>query len=163
MVKTPSDRGQSIVLFAATLPFLFVLLGGLIDMMGAVITYHRAIIALDSATFAASQAIDLDVFDHEQRMILDPDVARQLAGQYMSINQRGVMVGVSFYIVDDTVYGEATAVYNTVMLGAIGISNIRMHVTSTGLPEWGVHEEFTYTSDRVMCIHFPQSDYPPPA
>jgi hypothetical protein len=137
-----SEKGQVLLLFIAALPALMAIFALMVDLGGAAITYHRAQIALDAATFAGAQAIDFNVYDHEQRIRLDGALATNWAGQYLSLNQRGGLIMGSFYVEGDTVYGVGTMEYRTLFIGAIGIGTIRTQVTSAASPGWGIRDEF---------------------
>ena len=132
------ERGQVLVLFAVVLPVLAAMVALMVDIGGAAITYHRAQIALDSAAFAAAQAVDLDVLDHTQRVEIDPYLAGQLAGQYASLNSRGRLQIVSFYVDRDTVYVTGTMVYRTLFAGALGLDTVRARVVSSATPGYGI-------------------------
>jgi hypothetical protein len=136
------ERGQIILLFIAALPAIMAIFALMVDLGGAAITYHRAQIALDAATFAGAQAVDMDIYDHEQRIRLDAALATNWAGQYLSVNQRGGIIMGSFYVEGDTVYGVGVMEYRTLFLSAIGIGTIRTQVTSAASPGWGISEEW---------------------
>jgi hypothetical protein len=137
-----SERGQILLLFIAALPALMAIFALMVDLGGAAITYHRAQIALDAATFAGAQAIDLNVYDHEQRIQLDGTLATNWAGQYLSLNQRGGLILGSFYVEGDTVYGAGVMEYRTLFIRAIGIGTIQTQVTSAASPGWGIRDEW---------------------
>lgn len=133
-----AERGQVLVLFAVVLPVLAAMVALMADIGGAAITYHRAQIALDSAAFAAAQAVDLDVLDHAQRVEINPYLAGQLAGQYASLNSRGRLQIVSFYVDGDTVYVTGTMVYRTLFASAVGLDTVRARVVSSATPGYGI-------------------------
>ena len=130
--------GQVLVLFAVVLPVLAAMVALMVDIGGAAITYHRAQIAADAAAFAAAQAIDVDVLDHTQRLELNPYFAGQLAGQYASLNSRGELQIISFYVDRDTVYVTGQMVYRTLFASALGIDTIRARVASSATPGFGI-------------------------
>jgi hypothetical protein len=137
-----SERGQILLLFIAALPAIMAIFALMVDLGGAAITYHRAQIALDAATFAGAQAVDINVYDHEQRIRLDGALATTWAGQYLSLNQRGGIIMGSFFVEGDTVYGIGVMEYRTLFIGAIGLRTIRTQVTSAASPGWGISEEW---------------------
>lgn len=137
-----SERGQILLLFIAALPAVMAILALMVDLGGAAITYHRAQIALDAATFAGAQAIDINVYDHQQRIRLDGAMATTWAGQYLSLNQRGGLIMGSFYVEGDTVYGVGVMEYRTLFIRAIGIGTIQTQVTSAATPGWGIRDEW---------------------
>ena len=132
------QRGQILILFAVVLPVLAAMVALMVDIGGAAITYHRAQVALDSAAFAAAQAVDLDALDHTQTIQLDPYQAGQLAGQYASLNSRGQLQIVSFYIDRDTVYVTGQMVYRPLLAGAVGIDTVRARVVSSATAGFGI-------------------------
>ena len=134
------QQGQVILLFAVALPVLVALLALAMDLGGATITYHRAQIALDAATFAAAQAVDQNIFDHTQRVELDPYVAGSMAGQYASLNSRGELVMTSFEVRGDTVFASGRMLYRPLFAGLFGVDVIRARVTSSAGPGFGVVE-----------------------
>ena len=127
-----------LLLFAVMLPVLGAMLALMVDIGGAAITYHRAQIALDSAAFAAAQAIDVDALDHTQQIQLDPYLAGQLAGQYASLNSQGELQILSFYVDRDTVYLTGQMTYRTLFAGAVGVHVIRARVSSSASPGFGI-------------------------
>ncbi len=138
MGKRTRERGQVLLLFAVMLPVLAAMLALMTDIGGASITYHRAQVALDSAAFAAAQAIDVDALDHTQEVRLDPYWAGQLAGQYASLNSRGELQILSFYVDGDTVYVTGQMVYRTLFAGAVGVDVVRARVSSSATPGFGI-------------------------
>jgi Flp pilus assembly protein TadG len=132
------QRGQILVLFAVVLPVLAAIVALMVDIGGAAITYHRAQVALDAAAFAAAQAVDLDALDHTQEIRLDPYLAGQLAGQYASLNSRGQLQIVSFYVDRDTVYVTGQMVYRPLLAGAVGIDTVRARVVSSATAGFGI-------------------------
>ena len=132
------QRGQILILFAVVLPVLAAMVALMVDIGGAAITYHRAQVALDAAAFAAAQAVDLDALDHTQTIQLDPYLAGQLAGQYASLNSRGQLQIVSFYIDRDTVYVTGQMVYRPLLAGAVGIDTVRARVVSSATAGYGI-------------------------
>ena len=144
VIHVPLDRhregesGQVLVLFAVVLPVLAAMVALMVDIGGAAITYHRAQVASDAAAFAAAQAIDVDVLDHTQRLELNPYFAGQLAGQYASLNSRGELQIISFYVDRDTVYVTGQMVYRTLFASALGIDTIRARVASSATPGFGI-------------------------
>jgi len=132
------QRGQILILFAVVLPVLAAMVALMVDIGGAAITYHRAQVALDAAAFAAAQAVDLDTLDHTQRLQLDPYLAGQLAGQYASLNSRGQLQIVSFYIDRDTVYVTGQMVYRPLLAGTVGIDTVRARVVSSATAGFGI-------------------------
>ena len=132
------QRGQILLLFAVVLPVLAAMVALMADIGGAAITYHRAQVALDAAAFAAAQAVDLDALDHTQRLQLDPYLAGQLAGQYASLNSRGQLQIVSFYVDRDTVYVTGQMMYRTLFASALGIDTVRARVVSSATPGFGI-------------------------
>ena len=136
--RLSDQRGQVLLLFAVMLPVLGAMLALMVDLGGAAITYHRAQIALDSAAFAAAQAIDVDALDHTQQMQLDPYLAGQLAGQYASLNSQGELQILSFYVDRDTVYLTGQMTYRTLFAGAVGVHVIRARVSSSASPGFGI-------------------------
>ena len=136
------EKGQVLLLFIAALPALMAIFALMVDLGGAAITYHRAQIAMDAATFAGAQAIDFNIYDHEQRIQLDGALATNWAGQYLTLNQRGGLIMGSFYVDGDTIFGVGTMEYRTLFISAIGIRTIRTQVTSAASPGWGIRDEF---------------------
>jgi Flp pilus assembly protein TadG len=132
------ERGQILILFAVVLPVLAAMVALMVDIGGAAITYHRAQVALDAAAFAAAQAIDLDALDHTQTVQLDPYLAGQLAGQYASLNSRGQLQIVSFYIDRDTVFVTGQMVYRPLLAGAVGIDTVTARVVSSATAGFGI-------------------------
>jgi Flp pilus assembly protein TadG len=120
------------------LPVLAAIVALMVDIGGAAITYHRAQVALDAAAFAAAQAVDLDALDHTQEIRLDPYLAGQLAGQYASLNSRGQLQIVSFYVDRDTVYVTGQMVYRPLLAGAVGIDTVRARVVSSATAGFGI-------------------------
>jgi Flp pilus assembly protein TadG len=110
----------------------------MVDIGGAAITYHRAQVALDAAAFAAAQAVDLDALDHTQTVQLDPYLAGQLAGRYASLNSRGQLQIVSFYVDRDTVYVTGRMVYRPLLAGAVGIDTVTARVVSSATAGFGI-------------------------
>jgi Flp pilus assembly protein TadG len=133
-----SERGQILILFAVVLPVLAAMVALMVDIGGAAITYHRAQVALDAAAFAAAQAVDLDVLDHTQTIQLDPYVAGQLAGRYASLNSRGQLQIVSFYVDRDTVYVTGQMVYHPLLAGSVGIETVTARVGSSATAGFGI-------------------------
>jgi Flp pilus assembly protein TadG len=133
-----SERGQILILFAVVLPVLAAMVALMVDIGGAAITYHRAQVALDAAAFAAAQAVDLDALDHTQTVQLDPYLAGQLAGQYASLNSRGQLQIVSFYVDRDTVYVTGRMVYRPLLAGAVGIGTVTARVVSSATAGFGI-------------------------
>jgi Flp pilus assembly protein TadG len=132
------EGGQILILFAVVLPVLAAMVALMVDIGGAAITYHRAQVALDAAAFAAAQAVDLDVLDHTQTVQLDPYLAGQLAGQYASLNSRGQLQIVSFYVDSDTVYVTGRMVYRPLLAGAVGIDTVTARVVSSATAGFGI-------------------------
>ena len=132
------ERGQILILFAVVLPVLAAMVALMVDIGGAAITYHRAQVALDAAAFAAAQAVDLDALDHTQSLQLDPYVAGQFAGQYASLNSRGQLQIVSFYVDHDTVYVTGQMVYRPLLAGAVGIDTVTARVVSSATAGFGI-------------------------
>jgi Flp pilus assembly protein TadG len=132
------ERGQILILFAVVLPVLAAMVALMVDIGGAAITYHRAQVALDAAAFAAAQAVDLDALDHTQSLQLDPYLAGQLAGQYASLNSRGQLQIVSFYVDQDTVYVTGQMVYRPLLAGAVGIDTVTARVVSSATAGFGI-------------------------
>lgn len=135
-----SERGQVLVFFAVLLPVLAALLTLMVDVGGAAMTYHRALTAVDATAFAAAQAIDVDVLDETQRIELDPYLAAQMAGQYASLNSRGQLQIISLFVDRDTVYVTGQMVYRPFLAGALGIDAIRIRVSSSATPGYGIAE-----------------------
>jgi len=133
-----AERGQILILFAVVVPVLAAMVALMVDIGGAAITYHRAQVALDAAAFAAAQAIDLDALDHTQTVQLDPYLAGQLAGQYASLNSRGQLQIVSFYIDRDTVFATGQMVYRPLLAGAVGIDTVTARVVSSATAGFGI-------------------------
>jgi Flp pilus assembly protein TadG len=132
------EHGQILILFAVVVPVLAAMVAMMVDIGGAAITYHRAQVALDAAAFAAAQAVDLDVLDHTQTVQLDPYLAGQLAGQYASLNSRGQLQIVSFYVDRDTVYVTGRMVYRPLLAGAVGIDTVTARVVSSATAGFGI-------------------------
>ena len=132
------QEGQVLVLFAVVLPVLAAMMALMVDIGGAAITYHRAQLALDTAAFAAAQAIDVQVLRSTQQVELDPVWAGQLAGQFASLNSRGELHIVSFSVDGDTVLIQGQMRYRTLFAGALGLDTIHARVYSSAVPGYGI-------------------------
>jgi len=137
-IRSLWQKGQVLVLFAVVLPVLAAMLALMVDIGGAAITYHRAQVALDSAAFAAAQAVDLQVLGANQQVQLDPAWAGHLAGQFASFNSRGELQIVSFNIVGDTVTISGQMQYQTIFARALGLETVRAKVYSSAVPGYGI-------------------------
>src|SRR3972149_1333761 len=67
-----------------------------------------------------------------------PRLARPRPRQYASLNSRGRLQIVSFYVDRDTVYVTGTMVYRTLFAGALGLATVRARVVSSATPGYGI-------------------------
>ena len=139
---TYRDNGQIVVYMAVVFPLLMMLFMLLIDFGGTSLTYHRAQIALDSAAFAASQEIDLEEFYANNRVYLDPARAPGAAGIFATGNGRDSVKVTGIYVYRDQVTVMGIAEYNTVFAHFIGIPVVRMEVSSSSAPAYGIDERW---------------------
>jgi hypothetical protein len=99
------------------------------------ITYRAQVTG--TAAFAAAQAVDLDTLD-QRRASNSTYLAGQLAGQYASLNSRGQLQIVSFYVDHDTVYVTGQMVYRPLLAGAVGIDTVTARVVSSATAGFGI-------------------------
>jgi uncharacterized membrane protein len=132
------ERGQNVLFFAAALIPIMMLMALMIDIGGAIITYHKAQIAADSAAFAAAQGIDLKKFYSTQKIELDSAVATGLAGQYAELNSRGQLNIVGVYLSEDQIWVVGQMIYHPFFSGFVGVGKIQITVMSSSVPEFGI-------------------------
>lgn len=132
------ERGQNVLFFAAALIPITMLMALMIDIGGAIVTYHKAQIAVDSAAFAASQGIDLNKFYRTQKIELDSAVANGLASQYAELNSRGQLNIVGVYISKDQIWVVGEMIYHPFFSGFVGVGKININVMSSSVPEFGI-------------------------
>lgn len=134
------EKGQNIVIFAIMLPVIFMLVALMVDIGGAGITLIKAQIAVDSAAFAASQAIDQGHFIATNEIKLDEDAAAQAAGRYASLNSNGSLQIMSINVSKDRVWVFGRMQYRTLFADGIGIPVITIDVISSAVPGYGIEE-----------------------
>lgn len=138
VVARRGENGQLLVLFALLIPVFMGLLILMIDIGGAVITFNRAQIALDSAAFSAAQAIDLSEFYTSNQVILNQSKAAGNAGTFASINSRGSVRVTGIYTDRERVWVLGTMEYETVFGGALGVGTITANMIASAVPGYGV-------------------------
>ncbi len=85
-VTKHAHRGQILALFMVLLPALIAIVGLAIEIGNIVTIRHEAQLTLDGAAYAATQALDWNLFYTTNQVKLDPDQAAMLAGAYASMN-----------------------------------------------------------------------------
>ncbi|MBN1267630.1 MAG: hypothetical protein JXA25_19215 [Anaerolineales bacterium] len=136
-----NQAGQVLLLFAAALPVLLAVFGLAVDLGGAAITYHRAQVALDSATFTGAQALDLRVYQNGQRVVVNQRQAYRAAFDTLAGNMAGIPIEAAFSADGGVMMGSGTALYHTFFLGVLGIDVIPCSVYSSSTPGWGINDE----------------------
>jgi hypothetical protein len=135
-----SERGQILFLFAASFATIMSLLMLMLDFGGAALTYQRAQVAVSAAAYAAAQGIDLQIFTSTNQIQLNPGLASSLAAQYAQLNARGGLSHLQVFVQQDQVWVVGEMEYQTLFAHAIGIPVIRVRVSASARPAYGINQ-----------------------
>ena len=106
-----NERGAVYPLALFLIPVLLVMAGLLIDGGMAVYQHTKLTSAVDAAALASLDGYDRDEWEEEERVVIDPNDARQFAQLYLSRNMNDATI--KSLLVDNasvTVRAEATVV-----------------------------------------------------
>jgi len=137
-----SEQGQSLALFAITLPLAIILLGLVVDGGLMYLTYRKATIAANLGAQAASHAIDEDYYRATNLVRLERGRALGIAQQYAALNSHGTPIQVTdIRLQRRTVRVAARTHYDTLFMRLAGVRSVTLRVRGQAYAAFGISRE----------------------
>ena len=131
------ERGAYLALTVVGLPLAMVLVGLVVDG-GLMFRAERRAVALTSAAaHAGAQQIDRDLFKATNQVLVEPGAATGAARSMFAYAPTDVQLD-QVQVSGNRVTVRATVSYATVFLRIMGVPTIRLQISSSAEPEYGI-------------------------